>query len=104
MKRMIAAFGLAALASSAALAEPITRHTITGYSASAAVAEGVPIDKPAIPAGADAATPVAADGSASADPGYVAEGPDGRMYQAPQKLPPKRETYGLFGLSWRQTQ
>lgn len=44
MKRFVYALGALAIATTAAAADPVTPSTITGYSASVAVARGVPLD------------------------------------------------------------
>lgn len=96
-----AALAIAALSATASLADPINRYTITGRSAAAAVAQGVPLDqtpKPPSPAavegdaaaGAAQATAVAADGAAPAE---------GAAPAAERK--PRTVRYGLLGLSWR---
>jgi hypothetical protein len=52
MKTLIYAIGALALTSGIASAEPVTRNTITGYAASAAVAEGVPLNSARAPVAA----------------------------------------------------
>ena len=54
MKTFAIALGALALAATAAQAEPVTRSTITGYAASAAVARGIPLDGSVRPANHEA--------------------------------------------------
>ncbi|MET0313500.1 MAG: hypothetical protein ABW275_03835 [Hansschlegelia sp.] len=52
MKTLIYAIGALALTSGIASAAPVTPNTITGYAASAAVAEGVPLNSHRAPVAA----------------------------------------------------
>ncbi|MET0314873.1 MAG: hypothetical protein ABW275_10815 [Hansschlegelia sp.] len=95
MKMLLAAAGALALVSTAASADPVTRRTVTGYSASAAVQDGVPVERP------DPAAAPSDQATATAVAGPVAQGPDGTLYAVPDRqADPHRRSMGLFGLSW----
>lgn len=96
MKTLLAAAGALALLSTAASADPVTKRTITGYSASAAIQDGTPIERPdpAAAAPSDPAVTPAATGP-------VVQGADGTLYSVPDRQAvPHRRSMGLFGLSW----
>ena len=90
MKLVLAAAGVAIAATSGALADPINKYTITGRSAAAAQAQGVPLDQTPRPPEQQATDEAAAPASA-ADGAPAAA--------APQR--PRIKRYGLLGLSWR---
>ncbi|WP_155905198.1 hypothetical protein [Methylopila sp. M107] len=93
MKLVLLSAGALVIATSGAFADPITRYTITGRSAAAASAQGVPLDQTPKPPAPE--TQATAEGGAAPAAGT----PGAEAGSAPAK--PKVVRYGLLGLSWR---
>lgn len=97
--KLIAAMLVALTLPAVAVAEPVNRYTITGRSAAAAVAQGVPLDqtpKPDAPSAVDAAI----QDQAMAQGGATAAPADGSTPAAEPRRP-RVVRSGLLGLSWR---
>lgn len=102
--KLIAATLVALTLPAVALAEPVNRYTITGRSAAAAVAQGVPLDqtpKPDAPSAVDAAIQDQAIRDQAMAPGGAVAAPADGSAPAAEPQRPRVVRSGLLGLSWR---